>query len=44
MYKLLYKLWMALAIGLGIMAFAGIIFMSYQVFILGVTGDFGIYR
>ena len=44
MYKLIQKFWMALAVGLGIMAFAGIIFMSYQVFILGVTGDFGIYR
>ena len=39
--KLIINIWIY---GLGIMAFAGIIFMSYQVFFLGVTADFGIYR
>lgn len=29
---------------LGSMAFAGVVFMAYQIFIEGVTGDFGIYR
>jgi hypothetical protein len=29
---------------LGCMAFAGVVFMAYQIFIVGVTGDFGIYR
>ena len=26
------------------MAYAGVVFMAYQIFIVGVTGDFGIYR
>jgi hypothetical protein len=42
MYDLIQKFWMALAIGLGIMAFAGIIFMSYQVFVMGEVAQFAI--
>jgi hypothetical protein len=29
---------------LGSMAFMGVVFMAYQIFFEGVTGDFGIYR
>lgn len=34
----------SLVIVLSLMSLLGIIFMIYQVFFLGVTGDFGIYR
>jgi len=42
MYDLIQKFWMALAVGLGIMAFTGIIFMTYQVFVNGEVAHFAI--
>jgi len=42
MYKLIQKFWMALAIGLGIMAFAGIIFITYAMIFEGARVDFAI--
>ena len=37
MYKYIYRFWMALATVMGIIAFAGIVFMTYQIVFNGVT-------
>lgn len=37
LYNSIQKFWMGVAYTLGVMAFTGIVFMSYQVFINGVT-------
>ena len=42
MYNLIQKFWMLLAGVLGILAFTGIIFMSYQVFVMGEVAHFAI--
>lgn len=42
MYDLIQKFWMLLAGVLGIFAVMGIIFMSYQVFIMGEVAHFAI--
>ena len=42
MYDLIQKFWIALATVLGIFAVMGIIFMSYQVFVMGEVAQFAI--